>query len=265
MDPFANLCLSGRLAEGENIYEQDYRVRSYEVDARGRLSLLSLFNYLQAAASAHASHLKVSVQDLMPNGCTWVLSRLALKIGPLPGAEAVIRIRTWPSGYQRLFALRDFEILGPSGHALGAAVSAWLVIDTSRRKPVRIGPFLEKLNPLENRHAWRYALDKLPAGQTMQPPRRFTVRYRDLDINGHVNNATFVEWVLESVPDGYLNERNLAFIEINYLSEALAADTIESCVEPGPAGSLAFMHRIARAGDGQELARARTVWSPAGP
>jgi acyl-ACP thioesterase len=89
------------------------------------------------------------------------------------------------------------------------------------------------------------------------------VRFRDLDVNRHVNNVTFVEWVLESVPPSFLNERDLAFIEINFIGEALLGDTVESCAEPGPSGSEAFLHRIVRAGGGQELARAQTVWSPA--
>ena len=49
-----------------------------------------------------------------------------------------------------------------SDQVIAAAVSAWLVLDVQRRRPVRILPFVNRLKPLEGRHVLPDAHDKLP-------------------------------------------------------------------------------------------------------
>ena len=63
-----------------NIWKETYQIRSYEVDCRHRLSILSIFNFMQEAASRHAEALGVSIQQLLSENFTWLLSRLKIKI-----------------------------------------------------------------------------------------------------------------------------------------------------------------------------------------
>ena len=145
-----------------NVWEETYQIRTYEVDCHNRLSILSMFNFMQDAASKHAQALGVSVHRLLSENYTWLLSRLKIKIVSYPGINDRIQIATWPSGTQRLFALRDFEFRDGSDQVIAAAVSAWLVIDVQRRRPVRILPFVDRLKPLEGHHVLPDTLEKLP-------------------------------------------------------------------------------------------------------
>jgi medium-chain acyl-[acyl-carrier-protein] hydrolase len=244
-----------------NRLETAYPIRSYESDASGRLSILSVCNFLQDSASRHAERLGVSVQRLRCEDVTWVLSRLLLKMETYPGPEETVRVVTWPSGGDRLFAFRDFYLMDSSGRQLGAAVSAWLVIDMGKRRPVRIEPFIARLNPIIGAHAIPFDLEKLPAlsGETEQA--RYPVRFRDLDVNQHVNNVSYIEWVLESLPRRRYEQGALTTLEINFLGEAVAGDTVTAFYRPLEGGGTGFLHRITRASDGQELARARTRWA----
>jgi hypothetical protein len=63
-----------------NIWKETYQIRSYEVDCHHRLSVLSIFNFMQEAASRHAEALGVSIQQLLSENYTWLLSRLKIKI-----------------------------------------------------------------------------------------------------------------------------------------------------------------------------------------
>jgi hypothetical protein len=63
-----------------NIWQETYQIRSYEVDCHHRLSVLSIFNFMQEAASRHAEALGVSIQQLLSENYTWLLSRLKIKI-----------------------------------------------------------------------------------------------------------------------------------------------------------------------------------------
>ena len=243
-----------------NIWKETYQIRSYEVDCQYRLSVLSIFNFMQEAASRHAEALGVSIQQLLSENYTWLLSRLKIQIASFPVWKEQIQISTWPSGAQRLFALRDFELQDTDNQAVAAAVSAWLVLDVQKRRPVRIGPFVDRLKPLEGDHILPDTLDKLSGLEFRTHEKKFVVRYRDLDINQHANNVCFVEWLLESVPARVLNTSVLAELEINFLAEAFYEDHILAACHPQDSQNTSFHHSLIRQQDSRELVRARTKW-----
>jgi medium-chain acyl-[acyl-carrier-protein] hydrolase len=243
-----------------NVWRETYQIRSYEVDCSNRLSILSIFNFMQEAASRHAEALGVSIHQLLAENYTWLLSRLNIKIASYPGWKNQIQVSTWPSGTQQLFALRDFELQDNEGHTIAAAVSAWLVIDLEKRRPVRIGPFVERLRPIEGGHILPDRLDKLAPLRDSTYEKNFVVRHADLDINQHVNNVSFVEWVLESVPSAVLNTAVPVEFEINFLAEAFYEDHVRAACHPQNQQHSEFLHSLNRRQDGRELARARTVW-----
>ena len=245
-----------------NVWQETYQVRTYEVDCRNRLSILSMFNFMQDAASKHAQALGVSVHRLLLENYTWLLSRLKIKIAAYPGINDRIQITTWPSGTQRLFALRDFELRNGSDQVIAAAVSAWLVIDVQRRRPVRILPFVDRLKPLEGHHVLPDILDKLPSLKNRTCEKKFIARYGDLDVNQHVNNVSLVEWVVEGVPSSLLNTSAPAQLELNFLAEAFYEDRILAACHPQDPDNTVYHHSLIRQQDGRELARARSVWRP---
>ena len=245
-----------------NVWKETYQIRTYEVDCRNQLSILSMFNFMQDAASKHAQALGVSVRRLLSENYTWLLSRLKIKIASYPDINDRIQIATWPSGTQRLFALRDFELRNGSDQVIAEAVSAWLVIDVQRRRPVRILPFVDRLKPLEGHHVLPDTLDKLPGLKNRTYEKEFIARYGDLDVNQHINNVSFVEWVVEGVPSSLLNTSAPAQLEINFLAEAFYEDCILAACHPLDPGNSVYHHNLIRQQDGRELARARSVWRP---
>jgi acyl-ACP thioesterase len=252
------LCLIMR----PNIWKDTFRIRSYEVDSYGQLSMLSIFNFMQEAASSHADALGVSIQQLLSENYTWLLSRVKITMTSYPAWTDDLTILTWPSGMQRLFALRDFQFKDQKDSTVGAALSAWLVIDTHKRRPVRIAPFIDRLKPVEGDHILPGPLDKLQPLDSHEGERKFQVRFRDLDINQHVNNTSYVEWILESIPAAVRKDAILSELEINFLAESFLHDRINANFLSQGTHNKLFHHGLYREEDGQELVRARTVWQP---
>jgi len=249
-----------RPAGDTNVWREDFPIRSYEVDCHNRLSILSMFSFMQEAASKHAAALGVSIQQLLAENYTWLLSRLKINIAAYPGWSDQIQVDTWPSGTQQLFALRDFKIRGIDNQLIAAAISAWLVIDLQKRRPVRIAPFAARLKPIEGSPVLDGRLDKLPALSRPVYEKRFVARYSDLDINQHVNNVKFVEWIVESVPSAALNALVVSELEINFMAEAFHEDHILAACSPQNPSNTIFHHSLTRLQDGRELARAKTKW-----
>ena len=243
----------------ENILRRSYAIRSYEVNAGGRLSIPSIFNLLQDAASSHALKLGVSVPQLLAGNYTWVLSRVFLKMNQHPGWGDTIQVQTWPSGIQRVFALRDFDIR-QDDRTIGSCVSAWIIIDAANRRPVRPTSFTRQLNPVDREHVLDHSLGKLPVLKTPQIEKRFSVRYRDLDINQHVNNVSYIEWLLECIPGIFENNCCLSELEVNFLGEALHGNRVLARCRNLDEEGTQFAHDMLCEDDGRELIRARTTW-----
>lgn len=253
-----------------NIWSYTYRIRSHEVEPGDQLSLPTLFHLMQDGASSHAKALGLSVKRLMLDGYTWVLSRLILNIlSPLPKWEEQISIQTWPSGNQGPFALRDFLFKNSAGQTVATALSGWLIISTDTRKPQRIGPFVEILRPIAGKHVVSQKLTKILPLERIDYERRFNVRRRDLDINQHVNNVCYMDWLIEALPDSMVRQMALKSIALNFLGEAKQDDQVISAAQLNAAEAKRdkiaaseerLLHRIFRSGDEQELFRAQSIW-----
>ena len=100
-----------------------------------------------------------------------------------------------------------------------------------------------------------------PAKNDFQLP--FKVRMHDLDLNGHVNNAIFVEWAVETVPEEILSRYTPMTIDVIFNKESLYGDTIVSITDLCNNTQLEnpfTRHTIIRKEDGVELANLNIKW-----
>jgi len=246
-------------------HQQKFRVRAYETDPHGRLEVPILCKLMQETAAAHATVLGVSVETLMDHGVAWVLSHLHLKVNRWPGSDAEITIETWPEAANRLIIERRFEILDSAGDLAASASTYWLVLDLERRRPVRLpAVVLEAMEQHEIGSATAKP-GRLDGPDLVDQERVFTVRRSDLDLADHVNNTSYVEWAMEAVPDEVWANQELAEFQIGFLSECHQGQTIVSVSETtGDARGSEVRHQLVRRGDGEPVARARTLWRSAG-
>ncbi len=246
----------------ETIHRREFRVQSYETDFRGAALPVSILNFLQEAAGEHAALLGLSVNELMRDGLTWVLSRYHVRIERYPRMGEELQVRTWPSGHEGFFWLRDFEAHDAAGEPLLAATSSWVLLHTASRQPVRDG---YALSP-DLLCAKRALADDFPRLSSCDAPERelaFRVGLHDLDWNDHVNHAVYVRWALETVPHDTLRGCRPVEIEAAYRAEALFGDAVVSRLQrTSPPDEMRFAHSLVHEGTGQELTRLHTRWAP---
>jgi len=239
---------------------ESFPVHTYEVDAFGQLSTTALAAYLQEIAGHHAEELGVGVEALRARGQAWVLGRQRLEVLRPVGEGEVLEVETWPSGANRLLALRDFVVRGAGGAEAARATTAWLVIDLETRRPLRPDRVLEpQLHP-EVEHPLPPPEGKLPELGAAVEERRLPVRYQDIDGVMHVNNTSVLAWALEAAPEETWRSRRLAALEALYLAECRPGGAVLS--RAASSGDGVLLHSVVREEDGRELARFRTAWAP---
>jgi medium-chain acyl-[acyl-carrier-protein] hydrolase len=237
---------------------ESFAVHTYEVDAFGALAVPALSGYLSEVAGLHATELGVGLDALMARGLTWVLVRQRIE-NPIPvRLGETIEIETWPSGIDRLAALREF-VVRRGGEEVARATTQWLVLDVATRKPVRPADVLDARFPRETRPpAAPLAHAKLPELRAWDLQKRFHVRYSDIDVNLHVTNTSYVAWAIEAVPKDLWQSSRPASVEVQFIAETHHGAAILSRIALGPDGALS--HAIVREEDGKELARLATGW-----
>ena len=241
------------------IWREEYTIRSYEADAQGKATMPLLCRFMQEAASNHAEHLGLGISWLTENNLAWVLTRQRVAMDAYPRWGETIQVLTWPTGRDRLLWYRDFKLLGGDGNAIGRATTSWLVIDPVRRRPQRTDALPSLDPPSDVERVFPRWPEKVATLSEDAPSHFIRVRYRDLDVNEHVNNAQYVEWTLEAFDLDFHRMHRLKEIEVNYLVEALYGDTLSSHCED--VDGQTFLHSLVRDADGLELFRARTVWT----
>jgi len=234
-------------------------VHSYVVDAFGALSVPALAGFLGEAAGRHADALGVGVEALMARGLTWVLGRQRIEVTAPSRLGERLEVETWPSGIDRVVALRDFVVRGADGAERVRAISQWIVMDLATRRPVRPHTVLDARFSAAVPHAVEFSEGKLPEVATRDGERRFHIRYADIDRNLHVNNGSYLTWAIEAMPREVWERDRLAALEVQFLAECRLGSTILSRV--APAGPDAYSHAIVREEDGRELARLATRWT----
>ena len=209
-----------------NIWEEKIKVRSLDVDSYDRFKLSAVFSYLSDAASAAADSLGVGFRQLKERNLFWALSWAKLEIQTYPKYEDEIIIKTWHKGYHRLFALRDLLFCDNSNKVFCKATTAWLVVKLDNRK-ITPPSILNIPDHLQNKvDALACLPDKIPAGTEMQDIYSKMIRYSDVDFNRHVNNAKYVNYILDAYPHKHFEHNNIKSFEISYSSEISSGDEI---------------------------------------
>ncbi|WP_170254695.1 acyl-[acyl-carrier-protein] thioesterase [Phaeodactylibacter luteus] len=248
------------MVDSDLLYTHTYQVRAYEIDAQQRMTLPALSRLMQEAALQNVIEIGMSYWDLAPYHISWVLTRQQIEVQRLPNLNEHIRIHTYPAGFLKAFALRDFWVETLDGEPLAHSASTWLLMDTRSRKMANPPDFVLAFNrrmPPKEQCLPRISgqLDKLGA---VGHQESYTVHWHDLDFNRHLNNTLYIQWMLDPVPETVLAERQMRFLDIEYRAEGQLADVLQSEVEEAAIGT--YRHRILRPADGKVLANAFTRW-----
>lgn len=205
----------------ERVFTEPYKVSSYLVNLRGRAGLYSTLNLVQDVGWLHAFRLNVEIEP--HHG--WVLTRQKLVMQEWPAWNETVTLRTWLRPPEGIFLARDYELfLGE--RKIGEATSSFTVMDLNTRKVAQVDWSKSAGIWRPDGHLTLKPEKILPEGEGRELAR-FQVRNSDLDMNNHVNNTRYAQWILDSLPVEMLRKGvNLHAYEVNFLAEAKSGDEI---------------------------------------
>jgi len=211
-------------------YSKNYQLDYFDIDARLRLKPARIADIFQDLAIHHSAALGYNLEWFMNEHKGWALLYWHIVIDRLPVNGDDIVISTWSRPYKRAQADRSFSMKTKDGETLVIAESRWALMDTLKRRPARL--------PADFYEAYNIPGTPVMPDETFEMPvceevhfvteRTLEVFRSDTDTNGHVNNAVYLEWALDDVPDSVYDEYKLSDIRVAYRKECRKGAYIKS-------------------------------------
>ena len=242
------------------MFEKQFELRYFEMNKYGVASPTTILTLLEETASEHCYQINHSLYDLINQNIGWVLLSGAMKIDRYPKYKEKITIKTWLSGYTFTKGIRENIIYDEQNNVIGRAKGLWGFFDVERRKPIKIFDNIKEKWPVCNEECINHDINKkIRAIDTASNTKEFYVNRYDIDMNQHVNNIRYLQWVMESIPEEIIDNFYLHFIDGRFISEAQYRDTILSYTGKDVSYN-SFAHTLKVKSNNQICATAKTLW-----
>ncbi|KAL4393014.1 hypothetical protein S83_037483 [Arachis hypogaea] len=259
---------------------QNFTIRSYEVDANGIASVETLMNYFQGSMIYHGKTVGAyndvagTTKEMIKRNLVWVYSEMQVLTYRYPKWDDVVEVETWVStaGMNAVrfnWIMRDFK----TNQVLNRASSVSVLMNKLTRK-------LSKMPEEVRRELESYLVNsriiiedddkKIPKLDDTTADYICTglkPQWSDIDVNFHVNNAKYVTWILESIPESILMNYELSSMTLKFKRECKIDSKLQSLAEVcsdnnnNNNNNVEYNHML-RFEDGVEILRGRTKWRP---
>lgn len=186
---------------------------------------VQLLTALEWAAEAHADHLGIGrAQMLERYAAVWMIARVWFLLETPLDVRKPLTVRTWSRGVTGAVCYRDFDLF-QAGQLVGEAVEAWTVVELEKRKLLNMRqiPELRRLQPPERCKSKK--LSHMAPPEALQPLGAVTVCQKDIDRNGHLNNANYLAYGRSMLPPEF-SKRVIQELRVDYSRECFAGDTL---------------------------------------
>lgn len=204
--------------------EKKIYIGSNDVDSNFELRVSSFFKMMQDIAVEHAEQLNVGHAQTVEKGKFWVITRIYLKVNQMPKYRQNVVLKTHPGKTMKFVFPRHFILEDEKGNVLIRAISTWLVLNQSDRR-LCLNPFVNNELPYEIHPDELSLPEKIVHGKLdFIEVRR--VRYNDIDLNGHLNNTKYIDFILDMHDSNFFKNNVVTSLSINYNHELKDGDMV---------------------------------------
>ncbi|HOP62483.1 MAG TPA: thioesterase [Spirochaetota bacterium] len=238
----------------------EFEVRLYDCGPDGTCGVRTMFNFMQSTADNHSKSLGTSVNLMAEKNLTWVYARFYADIFRYPKIYEKVRCETWRSGVTEGMVNREFIMTDDSGRELLRATSSLALIDRESRKPVAIPEFIISQFDSHRGRAIDYVPFQIEKREKTDYIYNAATRYEDIDINGHMNNASYAQLFFESGYSVMEGAAVLKSIDILFKGEILYNHVIKCGSHYISGAENKLYHRAYNENRGRVSAESITEW-----
>lgn len=209
----------------EPIYVQNFTMDDVFVDCLDKMKPSMILYLAQVMGGRHSELLHVDYDTLASRQLFWAVTRHRVQVTRLPLRGETIRVETWPLPATHAAFPRSVVAYDAQGNEVFRCMTLWVLMDSNTRRMITPG----KSGIIV---AGTHRAGELPA-PTGLIPRPLgtvvtrTVRFSDLDRNGHMNNTRYMDWIDDLYSSAFHQTHALREFTACYLAEAREGDTLD--------------------------------------
>lgn len=185
--------------ELKRLWQREYTLRADDFDKYNRIKPSAVLNLFQDAAGRHALELGLGFEDMLERSLLWALTRVKFKIIGQPKSYQDVIIKTWPLEPSRFNYRREYCIEDLDGERLIVGSSEWVVIHSEKRRLVSVPDLYPFKEGFHNEKMLEDKLSKVSDFEASGNPHTVNAGFSDLDVNDHVNNTKYANYILDAV------------------------------------------------------------------
>lgn len=200
-------------------YEKIYEVTYGETDGRGDCRITSIMNFFSDCCLSQEEENSMNYTS-SDSDTTWVFFDYDIIMNRYPKYREKVKVRTYVEAIRKFYSNRIFEAYDMEGNLVSRASVLAFLINKKTRRPARISNEEYEVHGVskESSKLLRKKLD-FEKFEEEDFSLDFHIRYLDIDLNKHVSNIKYIEWVLETVPADIALKYKMKRIKIKFEKE----------------------------------------------
>ena len=235
-------------------YQMKMKIPFDMADMNGHIKLPDVILLSLQVSGMQSIELGVSDKAILEDyNLVWIITDYDIEVVRLPRFAEEITIETEALSYNRLFCYRRFTIYDEADQEIIRMLATFVLMDRDSRKVHAVEPDI--VAPYQSEFDKK--LIRGPKYESLEEPfsKDYHVRFYDLDMNGHVNNSKYLDWIFEVMGADFLTHYIPKKINLKYVKEVRPGGVITSAVERT---GLESKHEITS--DGATNAQAIITW-----
>ncbi len=183
----------------KKIWEKEYYLRASDFDKFNQIKPSAVLDLFQDAAGQHAIEIGVGYEEMIKRSYLWVLTKIKFKIISQPSSYQNVIVKTWPLAPNRINYRREYCIENEKGEQLIIGTSEWVVIDSEKRRFLSVPNLYPFSDDFHQEIMFEGKLGKVSDFEAQATPRIVNAGFSELDINNHVNNTKYANYILDAI------------------------------------------------------------------
>ena len=211
-------------------YQMKMKIPFDMADMNGHIKLPDVILLSLQVSGMQSIELGVCDKDVLEQyNLVWIITDYDIDVVRLPRFAEEITIETEALTYNRLFCYRRFTIYDEAGQEIIHMLATFVLMDRESRKVHPVVP--EIVAPYQSEFSKK--LVRGPKYRELEEAisKDYHVRFYDLDMNGHVNNSKYLDWIFEVMGADFLANHIPQKINLKYVKEVRPGGMITSRYE----------------------------------
>lgn len=202
------------------IFKEKFKMGLKDIDKNNLLKNRAILEYLENIGSYHSDVAGYGAEYTGKTGIAWVLLGWKLKVLKRPQYGQELEIHTWAKLSSKVATFRDFEIYDNNQNLCAIATSKWTMVDIRKGKITKIDDEVINAYKVESKNVFqKLELEKLKIPSNFDYKTEYTVKRKDIDINGHMHNLYYLDLAYEALPEEIYKKRPFDNVNIQYKKE----------------------------------------------